>query len=80
MAKYAPIPGCAACTAIGAMCLNCAFAWKERHVDEELRILRRIAGMAATIPDYPGIAKAVVQWRAHRRKKPARLPRTKGAR
>lgn len=45
MGKYAPKKGCANCRAIGALCMDCAIDWKARHIDGELRILRRIARM-----------------------------------
>lgn len=70
--KYAPCPGCVTCAAIDALCVNCAMEWQARHVDGELRILRRIAAMAATIPGYPGITSALVKLRHHRRQKPPR--------
>lgn len=74
LGKYAPVPGCSTCKAIGCMCLTCGVDWRMKHVDEELAILRRVLRMAASIatPHYPGLAREIEKWRKHRRAKPPR--------
>jgi hypothetical protein len=71
--KYAPRPGCEMCRQLGELCVNCAMDWKTKSIDDELRILRSIARMAATIPGYPGLERALARLKKHRRTKPARL-------